>query len=314
MDRISSPSTEPPFVSAVVCTRNRGDRVVATLESILANDYPCFEVILVDQSSERDTEAAVSKFCQDPRFRYLPSATNGAGRARNIGLAAARGEFVLFTDDDCTVPRDWVATTVEILSSDSRTGLVFCSVVPPAEPFDGVVPHHLYKKERQVRSLLACIASLGMGAGMSVRRQAAFHIGGFDEDLGPGSKFGSGEDHDLAIRMLAKGWRIIETPAITIIHYGERTLEEFSRLTERDWYALGAVYAKSIKCRQWSVVLLLLYSAGYRGLLEPLLSLTRLKKPRGFKRFIFLWKGFFQGLWAPIDDHSCRFLSADQHQ
>ncbi len=118
----------PELVSAIVCTRNRGDSIVRTIESILANTYPRFEPIVVDQSTDDRTAAAAAPFLADARLRYIRSDTRGVSTARNIGLAEARAEVVLFTDDDCEVPPDWVEQMARIFRQHARVAVAFCSV------------------------------------------------------------------------------------------------------------------------------------------------------------------------------------------
>src|SRR5690349_12569414 len=97
-----------PAISVVICTRNRGDSIAATLDTIVTNTHSNFEVIVVDQSTNQDTFNAIRRFQSVECFQYIQSDTQGVSRARNIGLARARGDIVVFTDDDCTVPENWL--------------------------------------------------------------------------------------------------------------------------------------------------------------------------------------------------------------
>lgn len=307
MDPLPSPSNDPPLVSAVVCTRNRGDRVVATLESILANDYPCFEVILVDQSSEPDTEAAVSKFFRDPRFRYKHTATKGAGHARNIGLAAAKGEFVLYTDDDCIVPENWISTISTVFLQHERVAVVFCNV--KAAPHDselGFIPTYDRRDEKLVKNLIDKCTARGIGAGMALRKNAARQIGGFDVCLGPGSIFQACEEGDIAVRLLLQGWQIYETNRVAIVHEGFRTWQEGKELTRRNWFGIGAAYVKPLRCGRIDFAVVALYEAFWVGLLQPLALIFQFKRPSGLKKFFYFWEGFFRGLRMPLD---CRTIT-----
>lgn len=110
-------------ISVVICTYNRATSVVATLTSVLANTYSQFEVILVDQSDEDDTDAAVDQFRSDSRFRYLRLAHKGLGYARNKGLKAASSQIIAFTDDDCIVPENWLDVISSIFHMYSRVAV-----------------------------------------------------------------------------------------------------------------------------------------------------------------------------------------------
>src|SRR4051812_9656799 len=94
----------PAGITAVICTRNRGEAVVRAAASVLANDHPSFRVVVVDQSSDGLSEKAMERLLLDPRLKYVKSQTIGVSRARNEGLSLADTEVVCFTDDDCEVP------------------------------------------------------------------------------------------------------------------------------------------------------------------------------------------------------------------
>src|SRR5437868_11487407 len=87
-----------PPVTVVVATRNRGDSVVMAIKSILSNDYPDFELLIVDQSENDLTEKAVRPYLTDPRFGYLKTASHGLGVSHNLGISQAKAEIIAITD------------------------------------------------------------------------------------------------------------------------------------------------------------------------------------------------------------------------
>lgn len=296
-------------ISAVVCTRNRGASAAATIASILANTHPNFEVILVDQSTNQTTEEAVSGFRTDPRFRYLRSATKGLGRARNIGLAQAQSAIVVFTDDDCTVPEDWLAVMDATFAAAPRVTVAFCNVAAaPHDTTKGFIPAYMRKDSKLVRTFWDKCRARGIGAGIAVRRKEALALGGFDEQLGAGAHFPSCEDGDLAMRALAQGQWVYETDQVAVLHYGFRTWEEGKELTKRDWIGIGAAYAKPLLCGHWGALVVVLYEAGVVGLLVPLLLLLQLRKPQGLRRLSYFGIGFWQGWCTPVDREKMLFL------
>jgi glycosyltransferase involved in cell wall biosynthesis len=298
-----------PKVTVIVPTLNRGNLVIATLDSIIANHYPHFEMILVDQSTTDETEIAISTYKNNASFQYYRSASRGAGLARNIGLRKASSEYLLFTDDDCTVPPDWIEKMVLKLEQNPRAALAFCSVLPGEhDSGKGVIPHYIYKKFRVVDSIKAYHQSIGMSAGLGARRLALLELGGFDENLGPGSLFRSAEDHDLALRALFAEWQVVETPETAVVHHGFRTYSEFRELTKRDWYGMGAAEGKHLKCGHLQVLYLIVYNLIVRSFLEPISDVFRLKKPTGFKRFFYFLMGFIEAYKTPIDRHKIHFL------
>ena len=89
-----------PTVSVVVPTYNRADHLERTIESVLDQRFGDFELVVVNDGSTDETAAVIDRF-DDPRIRALSHETNrGGSAARNTGIAASRGEYVAFLDDD----------------------------------------------------------------------------------------------------------------------------------------------------------------------------------------------------------------------
>jgi glycosyltransferase involved in cell wall biosynthesis len=299
-------------VSVVICTRNRGDSIVPTLETVLTNTYPDFEVIVIDQSTNQDTEEAISPFLIDPRLQYIRSTTCGAGRARNIGMSYAKGEIVAFTDDDCTVPMNWLDVITRVFETYSQVNMLFCNVDPaPHNASVGFIPAYHRQDSQLVRTMWEKCHARGIGASMAVRREPILAIGGFDESLGPGTPFSACEEGDLAVRVLLNAGWVYETDQTAVVHYGFRTWQEGKELTRRDWFGIGAAYAKPIKCGHWSVATVLLYEGLVMGLWNPVSKIFQFKKPQGFKRFLYLWSGFIQGLKTPVDRQHIMYKPAE---
>lgn len=305
----------PVLTSVVVCTRNRGANAALTLRSILASTDPDLEVLLVDQSTTPDTRQAVERFRSDPRFRYLPSSQVGAGRARNQGLQAARGRYVLFTDDDCEVTRNWVEVMTQCFETNGRVAVVFSNVQPAA--FDaqaGFIPTYVRDHDTLVTSIVQKCTARGIGAGMGLRREVALALGGFDARLGPGGEFPANEEGDLAVRALLKGWWIYETAKTHVVHDGFRTWQEGKALTRRNWVGIGAAYSKPIRCGHWQVGVIVAYEAFVVGLLQPASLVLRLRRPSGIRSFAFFWEGFLAGWRTPLDRDSVRYIDSDESE
>ena len=298
----ASMAQRPTCITAVICTRNRGSSVMAALETVLANTPSNFEVIVVDQSTNEDTARAVEPFCTDPRFHYVRTPTQGLGVARNIGLAEACSAVVAFTDDDCTVPANWLARMNAIFERYPRVAVAFCNVAPaPYDPRQGFIPHYLRRGNQLVRTMRDKCRARGMGAGMVVRKSAILATGGFDEHLGAGGLFPSCEDGDIAVRALINGWWVYETDEATVVHYGFRNWSDGRELTKRDWIGIGAAYAKPVRRGYWRVTIVIAYEVLNYTLWQPFLNIFRAKRPQGLRRFVYFWVGFLRGMGTPVD-------------
>src|SRR5262245_17522490 len=88
-----------PRVSAIITTFNRPQFLQKAIRSVLTQDDPDFELLVLDNSSTDNTPEIVKSF-QDPRIRYIRHEPVGISRARNLGVKESRGEFIAFLDDD----------------------------------------------------------------------------------------------------------------------------------------------------------------------------------------------------------------------
>jgi len=94
--------SEPPLVSVAIRSYRRIPQLIELTAKMLAQDYPRFEVVIVEQSPEDRARyrSELQALVRDPRVRLLEHSPLGAGRARQEVAAQARGEIVLFMDDD----------------------------------------------------------------------------------------------------------------------------------------------------------------------------------------------------------------------
>jgi glycosyltransferase involved in cell wall biosynthesis len=293
------------LATALICTRNRGASVVPAVRSVLANKPANFEFLLVDQSTNDETAAAIEGFRNDARFRYIRSATTGIARARNLGLSHARSETVAITDDDCEVDEHWLAEIGAVFTRHPQVAVAYCNVAPVLDnPSLGFVPGYVATGSRLMTGMRHWCAPHGIGAGIAVRRSTIERIGGFDESLV------AFEDSDLALRSLAMGRQVYHTHLTTIRHFGFRTWDEGRALTERDCLGIGAGYAKLLKCGYWRASLPCGYEFSTLVLIPTITSLLRLRKPPVLIRGVSLAKGFWRGIQMPVDRSRCLFRPA----
>ena len=250
-------------ISVVMSTRGRAGSIQDTIRTILQNDHPDFEVVVVDQTDDNHTEASLDRFLSDPRLRYLRSATRGRSAGLNAGIREARGALVLMTDDDCTVPTDWLRQFEATFAVDDRIGIVFGNVLPaPHDAAVGSIPAYVRRKPFLARGIGDKHRVEGLGACMAVRHSVWQSLSGFDEMLGAGSRFKAGEDGDLAMRALFAGHWIYETPVVWVTHYGLRKPEQLPALIDSYWHGTGAMMVKPVKTGQWKILPLLMRLAG----------------------------------------------------
>jgi glycosyltransferase involved in cell wall biosynthesis len=296
------------IVSALVCTRDRPDSLCRTIRSLLNGDDASFEVVVMDQSDGPGTEQALQEFRDDPRLRYVRTPTRGKGAGLNAGLRLARGNVVACTDDDCETPPGWVSQMAAVIAAQPTAAVVFCNVhADPYDPATGYVPAYVRRSDRLLRTIGDARNGLGLGAGMALRREAVLAFGGFDEALGPGSRFRSGDDWDISVRALLGGWHVYETAAVSVLHHGFRTMAEGRVHALRDWIAIGALCAKPIRAGRLSVTPLALWLFFVDALWPPVRDVLHLKRPSGLSRIVGFVRGFAEGIRTPVDRETLLF-------
>ncbi len=310
---VDAQSTAPRY-AVVVATRNRGAKIVPLIESILASDVREFEVVVVDQSTADDTRKAIEPFLADRRVRYVFSELCGTSRARNLAISLTSAPIIVITDDDCLVPRNWLAAIAQPFEDHPRVGVVFCNVDPVPVAAPGYTPHIRFAENRIISTAGEAWAvskhGLALGAGMAVRRTTIDSIGGFDELLGPGGTFPSAEDNDLSWRALMRGWRVFQNSDVTVIHDGFRTLDELRRLVSRDHYAVGGTVAKYLKSGHWQIMSFLVSWLVRFGVIDPAIDILNRRRPRGFRRPYMVVRGLLDGLRRPIDPGTLCYRSS----
>ncbi len=301
----------PPLVTALVCTRNRGASLVATLTSILASDYPTFEIVVVDQSRDDVTKNATQPFLAKGRVRYIatPDAV-GTGRSRNTGIRAAQSDIVVITDDDVEVPPEWIGIMQQIFTDYPRVAVAFCNVDAASHDKDaGFIPMYHRKGELRLTRIRDKNKARGIGAGMAVRRSYVEAMGGFDELLGPGSPGQSGEDFDLTARALYAGYEVYETARVSVLHSGFRRHDEGRAMSRRDWFGIGAAYAKPLKAGHLDFLPIPAYEFFRNALWPPVRNLLQFKKPSSMAGVIYFWKGVVWSWRMPLDKKSLLLIA-----
>jgi glycosyltransferase involved in cell wall biosynthesis len=100
-DSLEMLMSDQPLFSVVIPTYNRGEMISATLETVLAQTYPHYEVIVVDDCSTDETEKVLDPYIKSQRIRYFRHDQNyERAAARNTGMENAAGDFVTFLDSD----------------------------------------------------------------------------------------------------------------------------------------------------------------------------------------------------------------------
>jgi len=297
------PTDVLPTVTIVICTRNRPGDVETCLPTILDCDYPNYDVVIVDQSTDDETGkviASLQKAC--PAVHYLHTTTVGKTRALNLALPLAKGEILAFTDDDCEVPTDWLRNLVAAFAEKPEIEVVFGPVYP-SPALDGLenicVPSWVFDEARPISRTETC----GMGANMAFRRSLldAMPAGDiYDPNLGPGTPFPAGEEGDMIYRLRRHitGETVLR-PAAKLYHRAYRTPENWQKILFGYGVGDAAFLTKHIRCgdlRAFGIASLRFANVLARGVAKALLRREhQLVYVRGY------WAGLWKSLRFPID-------------
>ena len=237
ISRQSEIATGFPPSSLIICTRNRSALLGEAIESILAGRYVPDELIIIDQSDTRDEKLTHLSTERNCKIHYQWMQPLGLSQARNFGIEAAQNDWLVFTDDDVLVERDWFGILLQALAAEGPRSVVTGRVLALYEPDrQGFVPS---TKEDENPAIFT--GRVGQDVlysnNMAFHKSAVADIGGFDERLGPGTHFPSAEDNDLGYRLLENGYQIVYAPLAVVSHRAWRKKRDFLRLRRN--YGIG---------------------------------------------------------------------------
>ncbi|MGW7363126.1 glycosyltransferase [Streptomyces sp. NPDC054841] len=230
-----------PRTSVVVGTRERADRLARALDSLLAQDHPDFEIVVVDNAPVTDATRDLVEHKYGDRVRYACEPVPGLAAAHNRGVAAADGAVIAFTDDDVVADPHWLTALAAPFADDPRIGCATGLILParlttPAQILleshggfaKGFAPR-TYDPARPPADepLFPFTAGrFGSGANMAFRARALKAVGGFDPATGTGTPARGGDDLYAFARILADGHRLRYTPDALIWHHHRETPQD----------------------------------------------------------------------------------------
>jgi glycosyltransferase involved in cell wall biosynthesis len=253
LEPTSSPAVQAPAtVSVVMCTCDRPDTIEKAIRSVVEQDYPSFDLIVIDQSSGGETRQIVERLMTaHPQLCYRHLDEVGLSRAYNAGVRATTGELLAFTDDDCVAPANWLATIARIFAAESDVDLIYGQVLLPselvkAEGVDGVTPSLPIMGRRRMNRREG-FQVFGMGANFAMRRALFDRAGEFDEMLGGGGPLKSAQDFDYTYRVYRCGGTILLDPEVIVYHYGFRSFDQWPATERAYCIGVGGFYSKHVR-------------------------------------------------------------------
>jgi glucosyl-dolichyl phosphate glucuronosyltransferase len=220
---------KPRYISVVIPTCDRPKTLMGSIESIRANHYPNYDIIVVDQSANDQTHQEIKdRFGGDPKIVYLHSKIKCSSDSRNKGWRKAKGEIVAFTDDDAFVGDGWLEAYDEAFRrKDMRVGMAGGRITPVFE-----IPRPFWLPSEKEYLLPSFDAGnemkpfpencLPISANFAITRELLEATGGFDTRLGlkkdADIPYITGEDSFLSIRVRSLGGFILYQPSAIVYH------------------------------------------------------------------------------------------------
>lgn len=274
--------------SLIMATVGRYSEVEAFLESLACQSYQDFELIVADQNRTDEVEQLCRRYDARLRVAHIRLEKTGLSQARNAGLRIAVGDVVGFPDDDCEYPPDLLDRVSRALESSPGADCISCMVRDKSTGEITVTKFDASGGPVTCGNVFRRCTS----AAMFMRRALVTCLGGFDESLGIGARFGSGEDVDLVFRALDAGGRIEYYPEIAVYH--PATVSSFGESDADKAYSyglgMGAVLRKHAGNRGLAAQMVSLMLKPFVGTMVYLLSDRR--KSRYYLRS---WGGRLRG-------------------
>ncbi|MGQ0575329.1 MAG: glycosyltransferase [Pseudonocardia sp.] len=257
-ERAAALAQSPP-ISVVLCTRDPDDAIVACLDSLARQEYPEFEVVVVDNAP---TSARVAQLVADrPGVRRVVEPRPGIAWARNCGWRAARHPVVAYIDDDEVADPHWLAEIARAFASRPDVRAVAGLILPAAldtraqdwfEQFGGhskgrgFTPALFDRASHAVQHPLYPLPPFGATGNLAVHRATLAQLGGFDVALGSGTPARGSEDTALICDIMLAGHTLAYQPSALVRHHHHADPAGIARQLHGYGVGIGAFYTHAV--------------------------------------------------------------------
>jgi glycosyltransferase involved in cell wall biosynthesis len=198
-----------PLFSVIIPVHNRAHLIARAVNSVLAQSFADFEVIVVDDGSTDDPRSVVETIA-DPRIRFLRKENGGGGSARNAGLDAARGRYVAFLDSDDEFLPNNLATLKRLLDGTTNTVAYARMIVDRGNGRSMIKPPRPLRPGEHMATYLMAdrgfVPTITVGLETALARRVRYH-----------EQLRTAEDTDFAIRLFLGGARFVMADEPTAI-------------------------------------------------------------------------------------------------
>lgn len=269
--------------SLVIPTRNRAQALRLTLQHVSLSQYPFddFEVLVVDDGSSDETAAVLTEWSEKLPLRWFSQAHGGTSRARNLAIQEARGQHIMFIDDDVLIPPDFLQRHARLQAAHPGS-LIRGPVVNVPRPLYPPLPP-LVRPWRHFSKNYLCTSNA------SLERELLLRAGLFDPS------FTRWEDAELGVRLKRIGVKRIFDNHTFVYHWKPPMAhEQRLRVAALDGQAAAQLYRRYPSLRMW-------LRSGLHALNRWKNQwLSRLSLPGGLGRAVAVERAYLQAGWEEL--------------
>jgi glycosyltransferase involved in cell wall biosynthesis len=234
-----------PKIAAIICTHNRDRYLGAAIDSLLAQDYGDFEVLVIDNASNDQTEKVVQERLDNPRLRYIYEPTLGLSVARNRGARETNAPILAYLDDDAVASLQWLRVFVAAFDQQEKLSIAggrVSLILPEGRTMPNWLSQNLAGAlgYYNLGDEIVLITEPGLtprGLNYAIRRSFLEKIGGFDPNLGRvGKNLLSNEELYMTELALNDGWQVAYLPEALAQHNVSPERLEPSWFVRRSWW------------------------------------------------------------------------------
>lgn len=224
-----------------MATLGRFDEIKVFMDSLNSQNYKNFELIIVDQNEENILRDLIASYREKFKIEHVRIKEKGLSLARNIGLKYVTGDIIAFPDDDCAYSDGILYFIKEFFLKNDEIRFLTFKLKDKETGEDSNLKWYNHDVEITNKNIFRTVIS----PSIFIKFKNIDDIF-FDENLGVGRKFGSGEESDMALELLHRGYKGMYLTKFIIYHPNKKA--PINKIYD---YGLGygAIIKKQVKLR-----------------------------------------------------------------
>lgn len=240
---------DAPFFSVIIPTHNRPELLFRAINSVMSSSYDNTEIVVVNDGSVA-AYPDLREYYDDRVHYYKSGASLGVAASRNLGVSMAKGEWIVFLDDDDELTPEYLSRIKGTIRSYEGCSAVWTGarviqrINGSVEIMERTFPGDYSSTKHLIKDLL----SIGLGFGFAIDKKVFNHVGKFDD------KFSVGEDTELFFRLISNGYIPRPIPGVGVIKHEEhddRLSSDYEIYSRENVYNKIFEKHKSGFCKEW---------------------------------------------------------------